>query len=255
MRCVTSRVRPRAAPGTWPIVLRSGDGRARVRPWWHDPTIAQLTFVDHGVVPSSTALRVWLGELQARGFAAVRTGAVTDAGTDMLRRQGFEVIQTLRLLDASLVGWRPPPGHHDRTRRLRERERMDAAAVDVAAFGAMWAIDEAGIDETCEATPAHRARAVDDPDHRGEVAGYAISGRADHTGYLQRLAVHPNHQGHGFGSSLIRDSLVWMQRRRLTRAVVNTHTDNTGALSLYHRFGFRDLPQGLSVLNRRLDDV
>jgi hypothetical protein len=46
-----------------------------------------------------------------------------------------------------------------------------------------------------------------------------------------------------------------MQRRRLTRAVVNTHTDNDVALGVYQRVGFRILPQGLSVLVRRLDDL
>ena len=48
---------------------------------------------------------------------------------------------------------------------------------------------------------------------------------------------------------------MWMQRRRLTRAMVNTHTDNNVALGLYQRFGFRLLPQGLVVLTRQLDDM
>jgi len=245
--------RRRASRDAWPIVLRSGDSRARVRPWWYDPAVAQMTFVDHGAVPSSTALRVWIGELHARGFHSVRAGAVTEAGNDVLRRLGFEVIQRLSLLDATLIGWEPPPGRHAHTRRLRLGERDEAAVVDLAAFGEQWAIDTEGVWETCDATPAHRARAI--VGHDGALAGYAITGRAERTGYLQRLAVHPDAQGHGLGSSLIRDSMVWMVRHRLTRAVVNTHTDNHVALSLYKRFGFRVLPQGLSVLQRSLDDV
>ena len=97
-----------APSGDWPVVLRGGDGRARVRPWWSDPHVAHLTFIDHGVVPSSTSVRVWMSDLRHRGFTAVRTGAVTDAGADVLTRQGFEVAQTLRLLDLSLIGWMPP---------------------------------------------------------------------------------------------------------------------------------------------------
>lgn len=255
-------------------MLRSGDGRARVRPWWNDPTIAQLTFIDHGVVPTSTVVRVWLGELRARGFSGVRTGAITDAGADSLQRLGFTTLQTLHLLDLSLIGWRPPTmptGLPMRTRKLRVREVDDAARTDLAAFTDAWAIDRDGIDETCAATPTHRARALDgDAGAAGDavpgdavpgdagvpaLAGYAITGRADHHGYLQRLAVHPAHQGQGVGLSLTLDSLGWMQRRRLTRAVVNTHTDNTAALGLYQRVGFRILPHGLTVLVRRLDDV
>jgi ribosomal protein S18 acetylase RimI-like enzyme len=228
--------------------------------------VAQLTFMDHGVVPSSTILRVWMSEIRARGFLSVRTGAVTEAGADMLHRQGFTTLQTLHLLDLSLIGWRPPHLHNDlpiRSRRLWVRDRPAAAALDLAAFTGNWAIDVAGIDETCSATPSHRARAID-IDHldnigRNDVpggpAGYAITGRADHQGYLQRLAVHPDHQGRGVGISLTLDSLIWMQRRRLTRAVVNTHTDNEVALGVYQRVGFRLLPHGLSVLVRRLDDL
>ncbi len=228
-----------------------------MRPTWNDPTIAQLTFIDSGVVPSSTSLRVWLGELRARGFASVRTGAVTDADADMLHRQGFETIQTLRLLDLSLIGWKPPPGPSvTRTRRLRVAERQLAAEVDRCAFGDRWAIDATGIDETCEATPSHRARAIEGNRSTGvELLGYAVSGRADRTGYLQRLAVHPRAQGAGIGFGLTRDSLVWMQRRRLSRAIVNTHTDNIAALSLYQRIGFRILPNGLAVMTRSLTDV
>lgn len=231
--------------------------------------------MDHGVVPSSTILRVWLSEIRARGFVSVRTGAVTGVGADLLQRQGFTTLQTLHLLDLSLVGWHPPrlrKGLPLRSRRLWVRDRPAAATVDLAAFTSMWAIDLAGIDETCSATPSHRARAIQvseihaagDTDNGYEdaahdtavsLAGYAITGRADHHGYLQRLAVHPDHQGHGVGLSLTLDSLLWMQRRRLTRAVVNTHTDNEVALGVYQRVGFRILPQGLSVLVRRLDDL
>ena len=227
--------------------------------------------MDHGVVPSSTILRVWLSEIHARGFTSVRTGAVTGVGADVLQRQGFTTLQTLHLLDLSLIGWHPPrlrKGLPLRSRRLWVRDRPAAAAVDLAAFTNLWAIDLAGIDETCSATPSHRARAIQvsamdgghDDQSPGEsdtdgLAGYAITGRADHHGYLQRLAVHPAHQGHGVGLSLTLDSLMWMQRRRLTRAVVNTHTDNEVALGVYERVGFRVLPQGLSVLVRRLDDL
>src|SRR3954452_18352815 len=137
---VTSRLGTGAAPsGDWPVLLRSGDGRARVRPWWQDPTVAQLTFIDQGAVPSSTAIRVWLSEMKARGFVSVRTGAVTDAGADLLGRQGFDVLQTLHLLDVSLIQWRGDPMTEAHPRRLRTRDRDAAAAVDLAAFTPAWA--------------------------------------------------------------------------------------------------------------------
>lgn len=227
-----------------------------MRPWWYDPTVALLTFMDHSFIPSSTGLRVWLSELRVRGFAAVRSGAVSEASADVLQRQGFDVQQRLHLLDLSLVGWRPPTGSNVRSTQLRVRDRAMAANVDRAAFGDPWALDAAGIVETCKATPAHRARAVSGASfgHDGLI-GFAITGRADYTGYLQRLAVCPDYQARGVGSSLTRDSLMWMKRHRLTRAMVNTNVDNNVALDLYQRFGFKVIPQGLLVLTRGLDDL
>jgi ribosomal protein S18 acetylase RimI-like enzyme len=240
----------------WPLVLHSGAGRARVRPWWHDTTVAQITFADHGEVPSSTGLRVWLCELRARGFASVRSGAVSEGSADTLQRQGFQVVQRLHLLDLSLVGWQAPRDKTLRTTQLRVRDRTAAADVDRAAFGDPWAIDTVGISETCAATPAHRSRAIDGAQLGAEgLVGYAVTGRANYTGYLQRLAVQPEVQARGVGWSLTHDSLTWMQKRRLTRAMVNTHIDNDVALGLYRRFGFRVLPQGLVVLARGLDDL
>lgn len=240
----------------WPLILHSGAGRARVRPWWYDPSVAQLTFTDHAFVPTSTGLRVWLGELRARGFSSVRTGAVSETSADTLQRQGFDVVQRLHLLDVSLVGWRAPARNDVRTEQLRVRDQPDAAAVDRAAFGDPWALDKIGVSETCKATPDHRSRAVGGERFgHGGLVGYAVTGRAAYTGYLQRLAVRPEYQSRGIGWGLTRDSLVWMQRRRLTRAMVNTHTDNTVALGLYLRFGFRVMPQGLVVLTRGLEDL
>lgn len=254
---MSSRSRPEPRRGVeWPLILHSGGGRARVRPWWHDPAVAQLTFTDHGFVPTSTGIRVWLSELRARGFAAVRSGAVSEASADTLQRQGFDVAQRLHLLDLSLAGWRVPAANDVRTEQLRVREHSEAARVDQAAFGDPWALDTTGIAETCKATPAHRARTVDGATfgHDG-LLGYAITGRSDYTGYLQRLAVRPNYQARGVGWSLTRDSLIWMKRRHLTRAMVNTHVDNIVALGLYERFGFHIMPQGLVVLTRGLDDL
>ena len=70
--------------------------------------------------------------------------------------------------------------------------------------------------------------------NRGDpVAGYGLFGRAERTGYVQRLAIHPDAQGEGLGLALLTDGLRWMRTRGARSAFVNTQADNeprTGAL-------------------------
>ena len=89
--------------------------------------------------------------------------------------------------------------------------------------------------------------------NRGQtVAGYGLFGRAERTGYVQRLAIHPDAQGEGLGLALLTDGLRWMRVRGARSAFVNTQADNVRALELYERAGFRRLPVGLCVLGRKL---
>ena len=245
----------------WPVTLRSGAVYAKVRPWSQDLSVAQLTLITCPALPPTPTIRVWLHELRAHGFASVRFGAVPEAMADVLERQGFEPIQYLKLLDMSLIGWSESSLPLLRTQRLRSTDWPQAQRADLAAFGDQWALDETGIDESCSATPHHRARTVSLPRENSAAAngvtisGYAISGRAEREGFLQRLAVHPHLQGRGIGSALVADSLRWMKRHRATRAVVNTHVENVTALRLYRQFGFRTLPHGLVLLQRSLDNL
>ena len=82
---------------------------------------------------------------------------------------------------------------------------------------------------------------------------YAISGRDGKNGYLQRLAVSPEHQHRGHGATLVCDAVRWMARWRVQRALVNTHVGNDAALALYHRVGFTDLEDRLHVYERRIE--
>jgi ribosomal-protein-alanine N-acetyltransferase len=84
------------------------------------------------------------------------------------------------------------------------------------------------------------------------VAGYAISGRAGHSAYLQRLAVEPSKQQRGIGRALTIDSLVWAKRHRCGGVLVNTHVDNDPALGLYRSLGFVEMGYRLAVLERSL---
>ena len=215
----------------------------RVRPWPVDPTTAHL-------VPYASrriqvdALRRVLAELADAGYDRVRTAALAPEEQGPFLAAGFEVDEHLHLLAHDLSGVeaprRPSP-----LRRARRRDRPAVLEVDRAAFSAPWRLDRAGLREALLATPSVRFRvAVLD----GRVVGYAVAGRAGSRGYLQRVAVHPDHADHGLGRVLVGDALDWLQRRGARRAVVNTQEGNAAALHLYEALGFRPEPRGLDVL-------
>jgi GNAT superfamily N-acetyltransferase len=78
--------------------------------------------------------------------------------------------------------------------------------------------------------------------------GYAVTGRSNSAGFVQRLAVRPDVQQSGLGRRLMVDALEWLRRWRVGTAMVNTHVGNTAALALYASLGFTRLDQQLAVL-------
>ena len=237
---------------TAPLILRSGAVVARVRPWAFEPNVAHLVLYNQTRLPTPSDITGWIGDLRTAGFDTIRTGALGSQAGARFERLGFEPIQSLVLLEHTSIGSAVAasskmPVH---VVRLSSAHDAEASRVDVEAFGAGWCIDRVGIGDVRSATPRHRARAVCSDQH---VVAYAVSGRDGRNGYIQRLAVSPDHQKRGFGLALVTDSLRWMARWRVQRALVNTHVGNDAALVLYHRLGFTDLADRLHVFERRIE--
>ena len=234
--------------GNEPLILRAGGVVARVRPWAFEPNVAHLVLYNQTRLPAPADIIGWIRDLRIAGYDTVRTGALGVQAGARFERLGFEAIQSLVLLEHTSISSvdRTPAD----TVRLGSDDDCEASRVDVAAFGARWCIDPTGIGDVRSATPRHRARSVRDGDR---VVAYAISGRDGRNGYIQRLAVHPDHQHRGHGAALVGDSLRWMARWRVQRVLVNTHTANGPALALYHGVGFTDLGDRLHVYERRIE--
>ena len=215
----------------------------RVRPWPVDPTTAHLVpYASRRIQPD--ALRRVLSELADAGYQRVRTAALAPDEQAPFLAAGFEVDEHLHLLAHDLIGL-DRPARPSPLRRARRRDRATALEVDRAAFSPPWRLDLAGLREALLATPTVRFRvAVVD----GRVVGYAVTGKAGWRGYLQRVAVHPDHTDRGLGRALVGDALDWLDRRGARRCVVNTQEGNAAALHLYEALGFRPEPRGLDVL-------
>jgi ribosomal protein S18 acetylase RimI-like enzyme len=231
------------------FVLRGQGAACRIRPWSNDRDVAQMVLYDQRRLPTPDDVRRWIDVLTARGYRALRTGALSRSQALLLEPLGFVQIQRLALLEhrsPRTVGERASGP----TRRLMPGEHRAASIVDGLAFVHPWGLDTAAIADVCAATRRYRARWVAGDD--GGLLAYAISGRDSRVGFLQRLAVHPDAQRRGLGRRLVLDSLAWAVRWRIERVLVNTHVDNDAALDLYVRTGFERLDEELIVLERPL---
>jgi ribosomal protein S18 acetylase RimI-like enzyme len=228
-------------------VIRWGRERVRTGPWRGDQAIAYLSPLPDAPLPSVVFVRRCLDQLAARGFERVITSALSPAEQAGFLGAGFEIHERLHLLEHNL--------HHiprvdtSALRRAGAEDHAAVLAVDGRAFPPFWRIDEQSLGEALSATPTSRFRvAVLD----GAMVGYAVTGRAGRRGFLQRLAVDPDHQRRGMGRALAVDALRWLRRWRVDKAVVNTQMGNEAALALYESLGFRRESTGLSVLSAAL---
>jgi GNAT superfamily N-acetyltransferase len=231
-----------------PAVVEIGAERARVVPWRGSARTAYLAPVPDAPPPSRSFIERCVDRLASQGYAGVVTPALAPAEQRAFLLAGFEPHEQLHLLAHDLLEL--PPFRRGATRRAHRSDKPAVLRVDEAAFTSFWRLDRAGLQEALEAVPVTRFRVT--VGERGAIAGYAIAGTAARQGYLQRLAVDPDHQRQGRGLVLVADALRWVRRRGAARAVVNTQLGNEAALALYTRAGFRVQPGGLAVLRRAL---
>ena len=230
-------------------VVRRGHERLRVGPWRGDRSVAFVTPLGDARPPTASIVEQACEVLARKGYARVLTGALAGREQAGFLAAGFAPHEELHLLAHDLDGLPDVPDVPHR--RGWPVDRAAALGVDASAFPPFWRLDRDGLREALRATPVARFRVGID----GGVVAYAITGRAGDRGYVQRLAVDPDHAGHGFGAALVVDGLRWLREARAREAVVNTQTDNARALALYERLGFRRQAVGLVVLARPLGTV
>lgn len=230
--------------------------RARIGRWPYRSDVAHLVLLDHHMIPDEDDVGRWLADARAGGARSIRTGALFPPSVPAFAATGFDVIDTLSLLELDLTRREhPSSGRWASTRslsRLRRHQLDEAADIDRRAFPEPWANDRTALADIVDATPAARARCVRAD---GRMVAFAISGRAGDWGYVQRLAVEPQSRRLGLARLLVVDALGWMRRRGVERVLVNTATDNHAAAALYHSCGFARRAEQLSILERALDDT
>ncbi len=231
-----------------------------MRAWPGDDSVAHLIFVDHHHTPTPSDLTAAVDHAGRKGARAIRTSALFPDAAAVVLAAGFTPIDRLALLRTELDTWfrrhrdeapDPAAGPDRATHRLtpmRAWHLTPCSRIDREAFGLMWGNTPASLRDIRRATPWHRARLAR---HHRSIVGFAISGAAADTGYIQRLAVVPERRRRGAAVDLVTDALIWMHARGLSEALVNTGVDNVPALTLYDSLGFQRLEQELVIAELR----
>jgi len=107
------------------------------------------------------------------------------------------------------------------------------AAVDRSAFTPHWRHSQLTLLRRAAASSCFVAAQVGD-----QIVGYAEGDAHQYTAHINRLAVHPAHQGRGVGASLLQNILRTLWRLGAERVTLNTQADNHYSQRLYQRFGF-----------------
>ena len=241
-------------------VIWSGATTARARPWPQVPSRAFLLIGgSHNPMlqlPETPILQTWVDTLSRWGYDSVRTSPLAPVAATALSAVGFNTSQKLTLLERPEIDPVIPTRLLQSVRPRFPMSRMPATSmveaileIDRAAFGHEWMMDVQTFREALHAT--RRAR-VFISHAEGRISGFVIAGVTDSYGFIQRLAVHPDFQRRGDASSLVQNSLAWIQSRGCTSTVVNTEVTNAAALSIYEHHGFVPLDYNLSVMERQL---
>jgi ribosomal protein S18 acetylase RimI-like enzyme len=232
-------------------LLPGTDPQLRVAPWRGDPAVAHLT-PGRGR-PTLAAVHRAVDDLTATGYTSALTGALGAPDQQPFLQAGFEVYERLHLLVRTLDDL--PVVCAATMRRGHHADRAPVLDVDAAAFPAFWRLDGPGLQDALAATPSARFRVATHPRGGRTIVGYAVTGRAGPRGYLQRLAVHPDHQRVGLGGALVVDGLRWLRRWGAKEVLVNTQEGNEPAVRLYEALGFGLRPDGLAVLRLAFGDT
>ncbi|MCP3913220.1 MAG: GNAT family N-acetyltransferase [Actinomycetia bacterium] len=233
-------------------VIQKGSDRMRVGPWHGDDSVAYVVPLPGQNRFERESIKSCRDDLTRQGYTHAVTAALGPGESQPFLAAGFTPREELRLLRHDLSDIPDITSHNQRRGLLTDIPAV--LEIDHSAFQPFWRLDQAGIKEARRATPVSRFRiATAERGFNRRPSGYAITGRADRRGYLQRLAVDPRAHGHGLGAALVVDSLRWLKRHHATDVTVNTQASNEHAYALYQRLGFEPLAHGLMVLECPLE--
>lgn len=210
----------------------------------------RLAVVQTETIAQTTLARLWenlSAELRQLNTTTVALLITRDWIAQYSPALGFDYIEDIITLYRN--------GHQLPPRRvtpffIRNAENDDLKAIttiDHAAFSPPWQMSIQELQQAKIISAICTVALLE-----GDIVGYQLSTLYRDGAHLARLAVMPDIQSHGAGSTLLDDVLHRFFRRGVKNMTVNTQASNQRSQRLYARYGFRpngyDLPVWMASL-------
>jgi [ribosomal protein S18]-alanine N-acetyltransferase len=162
---------------------------------------------------------------------------LTADATPFFAEAGFKPFKTILLLegDARSIAIPRRREHDFRMRRFHPQDLEEVLRVDEAAFDAFWKLDAWNVRSISRYCDLNNFLVAEG---EGGLLGYCIAGTNRYSGFIQRLAVRPEHQGRGLGKALLLRQAAWLRGKGARVFLVNTQEENLTAQRIYRETGF-----------------
>jgi ribosomal protein S18 acetylase RimI-like enzyme len=88
-------------------------------------------------------------------------------------------------------------------------------------------------------------------EHSGELIGVVLATHDGRKGWINRLAVLPQHRGRGFAARLVAEAERELRSQGMTVIGVLIEPGNDASLALFTKLGYVELPGGMHYLSKR----
>lgn len=226
--------------GVWPerVTIRRGWARAHARPWNESSTDATVR-LDRGSASFLNDASEWVADVSGGN---VYSPALYPTTTRVWSRASYQPFLNLDVMERML---RRLPERSERVVMTATPDLDSIAEIDRASFDDFWHMSKEGLEEALTSTA--NSVVFETYGDRG-LNGYAIVGAQMGTGYLQRIAVHPDDGRKGLGSDLIAEACHWAKAAGCGVLVLNVKPENMAARALYLGTGFSESTTQLRVL-------
>jgi ribosomal-protein-alanine N-acetyltransferase len=139
------------------------------------------------------------------------------------------------------------PRSSEIVRDMHSSDLSRVTEIDNAAFEEIWRYTHGNLENAI--AHAHLATVIEIEE---QVVAYLMASATAIGAHIARLAVAPEWQGRGLGTTLVHHALTYLSEHGYSRPTVNTQSNNHAALRLYRNLGFQNTGQSFPVFEKTL---